>query len=433
MMSSNTKNILILLVALLLSGLVVVWILFVNKGTLTVSANPPFSVYISPLVGGKECLTETCSYSIKPDSYSVTFKKTGYFEKSVDVSVDLFKTATLSHEFVAIPELKPYAGFKIPEYPEGFAEVVNNLDARKIASIFLGKDINGFDRIFASHIDFSRYSSVSVSPYFHYALFTDTQGQVSLFDIQNNTDLGIIADLKNTQFSWSLSEKYIYFFHDGEDKQLLSRYLITDSKSELLTSFLRPITQMRLYPSPDDSQLIIAEITEDDTSVYALDMSNLRKKRILSVPNLAGWKWSPNAERAVYQVNSAVNGSPLITLYETQSGNLHELKIPVSLGFIEWINNSELVIVANALLQQYLSEGGVENLDSLSYKFNLASDGINVIDNDVIMIYDSVNDSWRNLTIKSTTPLQISDLMMHPSQNSLWILSQGILYSIDIL
>ncbi|MBU2524048.1 hypothetical protein KKG71_02545 [Patescibacteria group bacterium] len=443
-MSSKTKNILILLAALLISGFIILWIQVINKGTLIVAASPPFTINISPMGGTHECLNDSCSYKIKPGDFNITLQKSGFFEEEIKAKVFIFKETNIKGNLVKIPELNKIETLNLPVLPEIILNARHNLEYK---SAFLKAD--GLNKIIAEAKSFKALKNVAVSNFGEWFLLEGSTGKVYLYGSRGNVDGVELKDLNGTIYKWGASDKFIYYAKDNEERQLIYRYDVATGKSELLTSFLRKIENIDFYASPDDKFVTISENSgnladgnegdntavdaQNDTAVYLLDTANLRKERIMLLPNLQNFKWSPDASYAVYQVTSAADELPIIYIYSRKDNNSRETRIPMGVGLIEWMKNDEFAFVSSIVMENYLRQEDVNSFALFSEKFRLASDGINILDQDIVMSYDVTADEWRNITTNSRYVLRITDLRVGADLSVVYIVSEGILYGLGLM
>ncbi|MBI5755181.1 hypothetical protein HZA41_03115, partial [Candidatus Peregrinibacteria bacterium] len=114
----NTKKLLILGTAVGAAILAVIWFFMVNTGMLEISADPPYSVSISPKGGERECLTKTCEISLPPHAYTVTVAKKGYFSQSKEIEIRRGETYATSFEPEFIPVIVETTGMEIGKRPK---------------------------------------------------------------------------------------------------------------------------------------------------------------------------------------------------------------------------------------------------------------------------------------------------------------------------
>lgn len=98
--------------ALVLSAIIVAWTFFLNKGTLVVAGEPPFSFSVR---GEKTaCNQASCKVKLKKSSYQIIGEKQGYRETTVDIAIERGKSAELSLEFSFIPQVRVAGALVLP-------------------------------------------------------------------------------------------------------------------------------------------------------------------------------------------------------------------------------------------------------------------------------------------------------------------------------
>lgn len=425
-MNHQLRNILVLSGALILCGLVILWITIINKGTLLVEAEAPYNVSISPLGGSHECLKNSCEIKIKPGNYQVKLTKPEYFEQQFEIQVALMEATKLSHQFRKIPNVKLIGELILPELSAELANIKNNIETHKV---WLDETkINQINEFVKNE----KVSELTISPQGNAFWAKNTDDD--LLWIKYFSDENVLeADIaKNTVVAWQKQGNiYLLHFDEASGKQLLRKWGGSE-KPELLTSFIKEMEKAELFPSDDGKFVTIADHAMiDGDKIYLLDTEKKTKERIMILPNLAAWKWSPQNDYAVYQVNSEVNDLPIIYIYNRLTGSSRETRIPLGAQMIEWINNKEIAVFSNVLLEDYLTGTDENNIDSLSNRFKLASNAISTIDNDIILSYDVSNDSWKNLTQFNAYSLQIAELAFDSAKGSLKMLAGGNIYELE--
>ena len=118
-MNFHQKAVLIGGITLLLCLFSFLWIVLLNKGTLSISGDVPFSVSAQgPALKIPEEITcgETpCPFMLPQGEYKLTFSKQNYFEETLSATVKRGDTTSLSVDFQFIPTVESigdYEAFK---------------------------------------------------------------------------------------------------------------------------------------------------------------------------------------------------------------------------------------------------------------------------------------------------------------------------------
>lgn len=428
-MNTQIKNWLVLGAALLLSVLAILWIKVVNRGELTIRANPPFTLSLSPLGGNHECLTSPCSVSVKPGEYTVNLTKPEYFAAERGVKIQRRGETRLEHDFRPIPRVQVLGDFSLPEPTKKVLATVHDLEEKKIW--LSAEKIAALNAFAAKEV----FDEISLSPRGEsFVALERKQGNLLWrgFDSEVAKRIRVAADIR---LAWQ-GEKKIYLLHwDQENKkQLLRRWdLNSDKEPELITGFGREIEKSALYPDLEDRFLAASDIQEGaETRVYLVDTEKKSKEKILDLPNLAGWKWSPKSDYALYQVNSSVDGLPVIHIYDRRNQSSRETRVPVGLELAEWIGDHEFAFLSNAALIDYIKGGDAYAAENIFGRFKLAAKGLEAVSNDIILAYDIRRDHWQNLTEYSNYPLFVSSLALDAEKNRLLLLAEGKLLELPL-
>lgn len=86
---------------------VFVWIVVLDKGTLEVSANPPYSISVEgnrlKIPEEQLCTSDPCELSLPSGDFTLTVSKSGYFEETAEVSIDRGETTALEFSLTYVP------------------------------------------------------------------------------------------------------------------------------------------------------------------------------------------------------------------------------------------------------------------------------------------------------------------------------------------
>ncbi|MBU0667517.1 hypothetical protein KJ835_00185, partial [Patescibacteria group bacterium] len=82
--------------------LFIVWAMFLNRGTLTITAKAPFNVEVQG-VRTESCSESPCTITLAPHDYKITLQKSGYKSVSLDVNVPIGGDHKEDVEFEFIP------------------------------------------------------------------------------------------------------------------------------------------------------------------------------------------------------------------------------------------------------------------------------------------------------------------------------------------
>jgi hypothetical protein len=98
---SRATAIAFFLLSLAIAAFVIVWVFFLNRGTLTVSVEAPFRITVSGKQ--KECISFPCMLRLAPRTHSITIQKEGFYEDTQTVEIKRWKETKLTANFTFIP------------------------------------------------------------------------------------------------------------------------------------------------------------------------------------------------------------------------------------------------------------------------------------------------------------------------------------------
>lgn len=426
-MTSSKKNLLVLCLAIMACLAVIVWIKVVNKGEVVISANlENYTVAISPLQGSFECKEKKCAIKIKPGEYKITLNRPGYFEKEYESKIAFWQSTKIDHRFIKIPQLSLRGDLSVPAFSENLEKTENNL---KDKLLFLNEEkINSIEK-FAEE---NQVKKIMLSPEGKAFYAVDEAGKLWLtkFDEEQTTVIDID---KNTVLSWKGDEGLVLLENDSEsEKQVLKSWNTEAKEPEIISSFMAELKDSDLYTDRVGDWAVVTDKNEEETRVYLVDIKNKKKERILSLPNLANWKWAPGGRYAMYQVNSQSSDLPIIYVFDLINKSSRETRIPLGLELVNWTTEDEVVLFSNALLRNYLDSGESVGIEALAQRFTLSDTGLGSIDNDIILSYNVSNDEWRELSIKSNFALFVADIEVDLEEKKILVLSDGKIYELSL-
>ncbi|HMR01032.1 MAG TPA: PEGA domain-containing protein [Candidatus Gracilibacteria bacterium] len=93
----------ILITAAVIGLLFVLWAIFLNRGTLTIQGDAPFSVNVQALQN-ENCLESPCSIELAPGDYNISIQKPGFrtIERTVQVPINGEHIEEVSFEFIPV-------------------------------------------------------------------------------------------------------------------------------------------------------------------------------------------------------------------------------------------------------------------------------------------------------------------------------------------
>ena len=257
---SRKQAILFFLFTMALVGFIIAWVFVINKGTLSVSGEVPFTIS----VGSEKvpCAASPCSVVLKPGSYTVTLQKSGYFDDAETAQVRLGGTATLAATFRFIPVveevkdttnvvpgnasinilLQPGTADKLPNFPKNSSRYAVSPSGKNILAV-IGKDL------------------------YVYSVADKSATKLPLSDERYP--------------SWLGDNDLVYLTAPTAAKpgQTLTIFNIASKKSSSLVVFERPLSQTAVDTTPNGNTIIVYDSTADHLQCYAIDREKKTRRR----------------------------------------------------------------------------------------------------------------------------------------------------------
>lgn len=252
--------------ALAIAAFVVVWVFFINKGTLAVEGEAPFSVS----VGNKEvaCAGSPCSIKLSPRSYGVTIKKEGFYENSQTAEIKRAQETKITAHFQFIPVLQEVGELILP-----FPSV-------PLRTPFIGlKKFENFPK---------DVKEAQFSPSGNQALLLLGR-EIYLYDVTRHS----IAETNFREIhspAWVAED--IAYIEEAESKHVLKIW--RNGVSETVVTFERQFKNPKLFGEATGGKILIADTSDTNASYYLVDISKKSRRRLDGVENLRSPIWAEN-------------------------------------------------------------------------------------------------------------------------------------------
>lgn len=243
--------------ALAVAAFIVVWVFFINKGTLMVEGEAHFSVS----VGNKEvaCTDSPCSIKLSPRSYGVTIKKDGFYENSQTAEIKRSQETKITAYFQFIPVLREVGEFMLP-FP-----------STPLRTPFIGlKRFENFPK---------DAKEAQFSPSGNKALLLLGK-EIYLYDVTRHS----IAETNFREIhspTWATED--IAYIEEVESKHVLKIW--KNGASETVVTFERPFKNPKLFGSADSGKVLIVDITDKNALYYLVDISKKSRRRLDAAEN----------------------------------------------------------------------------------------------------------------------------------------------------
>lgn len=243
---NRTQSIIFFLCSLLLAIGVLGWYFILNKGVLAITGEAPFEATVGD--ERRICTESPCVFRVAPHNYTVTLKKDGFFEDVQQAKIGRGATNSIQANFIFVPKLMEI----------------------KTRPAFMNSGSASEHR--------------TVSPDKDRALVVTTT-DVSIVDLAGGkkTKLAITP----SQSPVWLGKNVAYIEH-GTDKDEIR--LRTDSSSDTIAIFPRPLKNPTLIGSGSGNYLIVEDAATDGSAYYFVDTKTASRKSLFqgtSVKNLS--------------------------------------------------------------------------------------------------------------------------------------------------
>lgn len=278
----NSKKFLIGTSAIIfLSTLVFLGYFFLQKGTVQITSQAPFSVEMIDMANF-DCHEEKCQFSVRPGSYTMILKKKGYREISLPVVIEAGVLKEEKVEFEFIPVLKKISSgekMQVFDYP--------NIKSRELPNVPIFYD--------ASHV-------------VYLARNPDNRRQtLYVRSFSNNTVTG--------------SPKAVTSFMRD-----IQKYIIIPSIH-------------------DNQKIALIDNTYDQSILYIIDLQAKSRQNILTYPFIKDLKWIPESPDFLFEGRSENGSTEDIFLYESAKKTSEKLQLRGSLKNIIIPEKSYIITV----------------------------------------------------------------------------------------
>lgn len=275
-MNQRKQALLFFFVMVFVSIGIVIYHFWLNRGTVVVVGDYPFTVSLGPLQE-KLCENEAaCHFTVSPKKYRLIARKEDYFNVEEDVTVKRWQSQEKKLRFFFRPKIQTLG-----------REAASPLKEAEI----LGPIFPSFDKVDISKIPrqakkiiFTSSQKFAIVYIGKETFLYDGSGPAAfLTKISLQKISAIVSGRKNDVF---------FLLENIEGGQRLSKFDVsaiapltgTTGKSETLTRFERPLRNPSLHPSPHDKKILVQEKSGSGESVFYLIDTAAKMKRKITLP-----------------------------------------------------------------------------------------------------------------------------------------------------
>ncbi len=219
-MNFHQKALLIGAITFLLCIGVVLWTFVLDKGTLTISGDPSYSVEISgprlKVSEKKDCLSNPCLVRLPSGSYEVSLSKSGYYPEELTATIKRQGSTAISVDFEYVPTLDLSGNYEdlleLFEPHEVNSDFTFEMDETYKKQRLTYTDPNTGDALIWAYFDRELEDPVAfASPSLKFALVLDQGAEDQSLYLIDGTEfsrsyLGSLAGVANIE--WSLDDAW---------------------------------------------------------------------------------------------------------------------------------------------------------------------------------------------------------------------------------
>lgn len=366
------------LIALAVSGgLFVLFAIFLNRGTLTVVAQAPFSLEISG-VRSQTCVDSPCSTVLAPGDYTIILKKAGYSDVTREINVPILGEHTEEVEFQFVPAIR------------------------------------------------------ELGPEEELQLFTEPQIEnESLSDLTLFYEDQYVTYLAPDPETGRQTLYYRALSRDPSDSQGLKL-----GEETVATSFTRNLTTYKIVPAIADQQkiaVIDASSTPGsdaaESTLYIVDLELKERNNALTLPAIFDLKWIPGTSNLLLEVrNLAPNRT--IAYFDYQNDKLTYLGLNTDLTNVA-IQDPQTFIAATAQSPAFNREITSPEFSSLTETEFIADPNTSQLI-PVTFARFTLMEDFPYILVRETFPGIPQKARMHPENGSFIFLINGTDYELTL-
>lgn len=337
--------------------LILIWVFFINKGTLVFVSNPPFEVKIQ---GARDlkCEKNQCKARLTPRIYTVTFAKEGYFDKTVQIPVKRWETKLYEADFLLIPVIEKKGKIGRIILPEQKKPYVHNL-----------KEISFFSLLDRKEKTFKKYpdkiTNILFSNKAEKALILTENNKTFVYNFEKNKIDEIMFETSNIDLIWGKNSETLITLTSkiGAKDQVLYQLVVYGGGKTNITYFPREIKDARLYLSPDSEKIILVDKTKKTRKIYLIDIAQKNKKYISEIDQeVLSVKWDDVNRKVAIVTKDLQTKEKGIWLLDVEKEPLKKLDFVASKHAITWLNDGMVFLANKKDIEKNLAESKNENL-----------------------------------------------------------------------
>lgn len=334
-----------LISGVILGALFVVWAVFLNRGTIKINAQAPYTIAVDNLKS-ITCTTAECSTVVAPGDYSITLQKIGYQDETRKITV-------------------PINGEYRSEVQFRFIPAIRELETKKTATLPTGDEL--------SKIGLTKETPAGY----------DSAGTAIAY-LQRNP-----ANFRQT----------LYLRKISADRSL--------GNPVLVTSFVRDLRSPQFIISDSLEKIAVIDETGGESDLYLVDLKAKSREILARYPLIGGVKWFPGEERILLEARAENEISTSLIVYDLKKQQASKLELKAPLQAVAIIDNDRIIAATNLISapkEGGFQEGQLVEFDRNQIAADAANDAGTPVTNPVIFVdYSILSAQGRILKVADTS------------------------------
>ncbi|OGJ51889.1 hypothetical protein A2335_04855 [Candidatus Peregrinibacteria bacterium RIFOXYB2_FULL_32_7] len=403
-MSLRQKLILVSVVMISFIALILLWMIFLNKGSIVINGKSPFYVDLGKITN-KLCDQNKCKYKLPPGTYSLKAFKDAYTEDSIKIQIERGTEMYWEPNFLYLPKtekIKERFYIIFPDLEENYSHNLDQITFLLEQNYNLKDLPQNFNKIFFSDNGKSA--------------FINSDGDYWLFDVTKNIATKLSADSIDS-FAFSKSGNRLFYLELNEDdKQMLLETTTINGGKQTIVRFLKEIENPKIALSPNGLFVLIYE-----KDFFYLVNSETKSRRKIDLPenlNPTFQTWTEDENLLfIGDANSVWSFDPRDEIFK-------DLQLP-NCKLALTLNNNEIIFIKNILDES--GDGvfvGETSSNKVAIKYGTKEKEI---------IFDIYNTKENTFTSHTTTLDKEMKLERFETKDGkFYFLSEGVIYEIKM-
>jgi len=328
----------ILLACIFAGILFILWAVFLNHGTIHITAKSPYQINISGL-RTVACQTDDCSTVVAPGDYPITIQKAGYRDETLNITVPRNGEYAQKIDLKYLPviqELGEQKPFILSQQAESVAQNLSQVTLLSVPAT--PQELKNLPQD-ATWIIFGPDGKTAV---------VYEPQLISLYSVTRQTLTKLKANLGTLIFYDTSGQYLTYLSPDPQTSRqtLYLQHILQDGTVEDAipeTSFVRNFTKYAISMAPSGKKIAIIDQTDNASNLYIVDLEAKTRTSILEYPVIRDMKWLPGSDNFLFQAREQNSLTESIYLYHWDTAQITKLDLQTPLQDIVFLDNGQLM------------------------------------------------------------------------------------------